>query len=106
MANVMKAAIILHNMIMEARRDGYKSELHEFALAAASKGSFLDERGEEKEYKWHTHDHIISGSHNGEEADAWQRHIENVDKKLKDEVAHLALKLDLINSIWERHGNH
>lgn len=37
--------------------------------------------------------------------DAWARHVAKVDNNMKDDAAHFALKLDLINYIWEQHGN-
>lgn len=47
-AKVMQAAIILHNMVVEARRDGYHSELWILAEIAAKRGFYLDVNGEEK----------------------------------------------------------
>lgn len=44
----MKTAIILHNMIVEQRLNGYQSELFGLFKTAAEKGLFLDENGVDK----------------------------------------------------------
>lgn len=46
--DVMKTAIILHNIIVEAWRDRYSSDLYELAVEASNNGHSLDENGEEK----------------------------------------------------------
>lgn len=43
MVDTMNAFIILQNMIVEARREGYKSEIFEIAREAAETGMFIDE---------------------------------------------------------------
>lgn len=42
---VMKAYIFLHNMIVEARQDGYENELWALSETALEKVFFLDENG-------------------------------------------------------------
>lgn len=48
---VMKAAIIMHKMIVELHCDGYESELFEEAKKAAGRGMFIDGQGEEKKFR-------------------------------------------------------
>ena len=48
----MKAAIILHNMILEWRRDGYVSEMWSKAEISVEQGLVIDSEGNEKPFTW------------------------------------------------------
>lgn len=43
-------SIILHNMIVEARRNGYESEMWKLALQAVDRGMLIDDQGLVKEF--------------------------------------------------------
>lgn len=47
----MMTAIIMHNMIVEARRDGYESQLFNIAEEPVENGNFIDEDGNERPFK-------------------------------------------------------
>lgn len=105
-AKVVKCAVILHNMVVEARRDGYDCEFSSLAESAVKDGHFLDKNGNEKRFVWQTEDILTGGSNSLFDNGAWARHIAGVDARMKDEVKHFELKLDLIEHIWTLHGNH
>lgn len=50
-ARVIKAAIIFHNMVVEARSNGCKSKLWSLAEKAVERGLFIDENGEKKQFQ-------------------------------------------------------
>lgn len=102
---VMKAAIILHNMVVEARRDGYKSELWSLAEDAVEKGLFLDENGEQKTFTWRTQE-TVSRTTTGMDNSRWASHISVTHARMKDEVLHFSLKRDLVEHIWAEDGRH
>lgn len=95
----MKYAIILHNMIVEARRDGYNNELYELNFVASQKGFFLDKNGLEKAYNWNKNETILQEVSNVAQSDRWAKHISMFDNQMKDEVTHFPLKRDFINQI-------
>lgn len=103
-ADVMKCGIIIHNMIVEARRDGYNSEFFSLASDAADKGFFIDENGNEKEFQWNTYESLCESSNTLRQTQ-WERHITKTNARVKDDVLHHALKLDLIEHIWAEYGN-
>lgn len=102
---VMKASIILHNMIVEERRDGYDSQICKLASEAVDRGFFLDENGEEKPFVWQDHNRITATTQNDVSDTRWALHLAKVDERMRDEVLHFALKLDLIEHIWCENGN-
>lgn len=51
-ARVMKAAIVHHNMVFEARRNVSKSQLRSLAEKSVERGSLFDENGERKSCQW------------------------------------------------------
>lgn len=57
----MEVCIIIQNMILELRREGYESELLVEAETAIEEGLFIDENGNEKEFKWCTKDSTNTG---------------------------------------------
>lgn len=48
MAGVMKAAIIMHNVIVEERLNGYDSEMFKRSLDAEESGMIIDEFNEKQ----------------------------------------------------------
>ncbi|XP_038699267.1 uncharacterized protein LOC119996635 [Tripterygium wilfordii] len=84
MKNIMKACVIMHNMIVEEERDLYKS---------LEKGNYylfeeVSDISLTREYEDFDYDQFIKGS-----------------QKLKDKTQHRRLQADLIEHLWERHGN-
>lgn len=98
--NIMKTAIIMHNMIVELRHDGYESQLFEEAKVAIERGIFLNEEGEEKEFEWSTQEVV----NQMESSIIWAQHINKRESRVTDEVMHYALKGDLVEHIWARNG--
>lgn len=102
-AKIMQSVIMLHSLIVEARRDGYGSELYKLSLVAVDRGYFCDESGVNKEFKWNTQCDVLqdivdhSGTH-------WATHDARVDSRMKNPVLHHVLKLNLINHIRDMHG--
>lgn len=102
---VMEACIIMHNMVVEARRDGYASRLYDDGLQAVEQGCLLDENGNEKEFKWLSREEV------GEEKGRlvtdfeWATQLAGRQRQITDEVNHYSLKQDLIEHIWNRHGD-
>lgn len=103
--NVMKTAIILHSIVLEARRDCYDSGLYDIANEATKRGFLIDEHGNEKPFKLHTEDDAVHNNINNLDSGVWARQISKVDARRNDEVGHFVLKLDLSNHIWNNHGN-
>ncbi|XP_038693787.1 putative nuclease HARBI1 [Tripterygium wilfordii] len=84
MKNIMKACVIMHNMIVEEERDLYKS---------LEKGNYylfeeVSDISLAREYEDFDYDQFIKGR-----------------QKLKDKTQHRRLQADLIEHLWERHGN-
>lgn len=104
-AVVAKVAIVLHYMILKARCDGYKSNLHIVAYMAKIRGHFIDENGNEKEFKLHWKDAMVRTGSGQTDSIFWSRQISKVDAHVKDAVGHLVLKRDLIDYICDKSGN-
>lgn len=102
-ANTMQVAIIFHNMIVEARRDGYESELYKLVEVAVDRGYFVNKNGENNEFKWNTQCNVLWGRA-GPSGTRWATHVPQVDSRVKGPVLHHVRKLALINHIWEMLG--
>lgn len=61
---VIKASIIFHNMIVEARRDGYESQLCILASENVKRGFCIDENGEEKCFVWEDDNRVTPSAKN------------------------------------------
>lgn len=82
--NIMKACIIMHNMIVEDERDLYKSlEKGNYYLFEEISSPIVDCGYEHFDYN-----QFIAGR-----------------EKLKDKIMHRRLQEDLIEHLWERHEN-
>ena len=95
----MMTDIIMHNMIVEIRREGYESELFMEAERAVEKGRLLDENGVEKEFIWNMDNNIEMSDM------AWANHLNNRESQITDEEMHYSLKGDLVEHVWNRHGS-
>lgn len=91
----MQTATILHSMIVEARRNGYGSELWRVAEEAASRLIFLNEAGEEKSFQWRTNVRVESEQGINITQKIWAAHVAFVEQKIKDEVEHFTSSLTL-----------
>lgn len=100
MVKTIYACIILHNMIVECRRDGYASQLFEHAREAADSGMFVDENGNEKPFVWRTR----SSGNNELGHIAWTHRLHAREQEITDEVGHFSLKRDLVEHVWNNWG--
>lgn len=93
MLATMKAAIILHNMVVELRRDIYESDLWKLSQTAVGRGMILDSDGIEKKFHWNSRLPQMSQSQ-------WANKVVRRDERITDEVEHFNLKADLIEHVW------
>lgn len=104
MKKTMKAAIILHNMVVESRRDGYESELWKEAIDVVESGYFLDEAGGQKQFMWHTRESIGEANGSPLSSESWAAKVCERDTRITDEVEHFSLKQDIIDHVWQHWG--
>lgn len=97
-ARVMKAAIILHNMVVKARRDGYKSELWPLAKKAVEMGLFIDEHRESQKFQWNRYADISVGD-KPIKSSRWSSLFCNAQTRVKNATLHYSLKMDLTDHI-------
>lgn len=57
----MKTAVIIPNIVVEARRDGYDILLFTMSEEAVSNCKFIDEDGNEKPFRWNKRDLLTAG---------------------------------------------
>lgn len=100
---VMKTGIIMHSMIVEARRGGYDSNLFNIAESAVSSGNYIDVEGNEKPFVWSTKDIVTADSSNVDFA--WAQKLSQRNDMISDEVVHYSLKYDLVEHIWNMYGS-
>lgn len=75
--------------------------LFEEAQEAIERGLFIDDEGNEKEFKWNTRENIEGAI---EDQTVWGIHITNRQDEIMDEVAHFSLKQDLVQHAWASYG--
>lgn len=100
---MMEAEAIMHNMVVEARRDGYESQIFNIAKESMLPGNFIDVNGNESVFEWKTKNVVADDTERGEYA--WAVTVERSNEKVTDEVAHYALKTDLVDHIWNINGS-
>lgn len=98
-AKVLKCAISLYNMAVEARCNGYESKLFDLAHDAAIRGTFIDESRHEKLSVWRTREAVAKNQVEQFNDGVWAAHIASIDDHIKDYVKHFKLKLALVNHI-------
>ena len=75
MVLTIHACIILHNMVVEAHRDGYQSEIFVFAHNAVQNGMFFDEHGAEKPFRWRSRAAFSQASALALSNNAWEERL-------------------------------
>lgn len=95
----LKAAIIIPKMIVEVRRDGKKSELHELTSAAVENGHIIAEDLNEQEFPWN------NNRAENISAEDWNVRLLHREIIIQDDVRHYALKCDLVENIWANWGD-
>lgn len=103
-ATVMKAEITLQNMVVEERRNGYRSKFWSLAEKAVGRGLFVDENGESEHFQWKRYSDISENAE-GMDNTGWAAHVASEHAHIKDIVHHYALKLDLEEHIWRSLGD-
>lgn len=84
LSNIMKTCIILHNMIVEDERDTYKRRVK------------IDD--------YDTSSYTVAPSHN--RGDTAQNHVFiSRLNEIRDSSTHIQLQNDLVQHLWEEHGN-
>lgn len=109
-AKVMKSAIILHKVVVEARRNEYQGgswslagETVKNVSQVFQKGlkNFLDKNGKENVLNWNGV-HYLTNSEGTSPADfdntRYDSHIASVDARIKDGELHYAFELDLVDA--------
>lgn len=98
---VMQAAIIMHNVIVETRRNGYDSSLFEEAKRAVENRMLLEENENEAQLKWKDRSAVLSDRMSDVR---WTQHLAERYKNITDELKHYSMKNELVEHIRNRHG--
>jgi Plant transposon protein len=97
MANVMKACILMNNMILQARRDNYESGIYEAAESAADAAevdSFTFVRQDRASLELGAAEHV----------QAWANNVAARYAEFTSRDAHASLMTNLVALIWNRYG--
>lgn len=89
---VVQVAMVLHNLIVESRRNGYESELYTLAEDTVRKGFILEEIGSGKAFVWFTRPTMKLCNVVTINDSVWAKHIAAVDYRMKDDAIHFSLK--------------
>ena len=94
MVMIMKACLILHNMIVELRRDDYDSQLWELASSAVGLNLIIEENGDDIPFHW-------NGLNTSELQNSFTIAASRSarDTQITDEGKHFSLKADLLEHI-------
>lgn len=98
MANVMKACILMNNMIVEARRNSYESGMYEAAESsadAAEVNSFT--------FAWQDRASFELGAA-AEHVQAWANRVAARYAEFTSREVHASLTANLVAHIWNRYG--
>lgn len=102
MLDTMKACVILHNMIVEMRRDDYASELWTLSVSAIGRRAVIDGDGNEIPFQWSTSPSTITDLNSSGIMSSWASQVAKRETEITDELEHFTLKADLIEHIWKR----
>jgi glutathione S-transferase len=97
MANVMKACILMNNMIVEARRDNYESGIYE-AVESAADAAEVDSFT----FLWQDRASLELGA--AEHVQAWANKVAARYAEFTSSDAHVSLMTNLVAHIWNRYG--
>jgi hypothetical protein len=101
MTKIMRACIIMHNMIVESRRDEYASRLYGEAAVLA-----LGMSADEMAFEWQ--DQASLGMSEEEvgatQVGAWANSVSSRLAEFTGRPGHFALTKSLVRHIWARHG--
>lgn len=101
---VMKVAIILHNMIVVHRRDGYVSGLIEEVGKPVEKGSFVGEYGEYNLFNWNRRSSVDESLVVHLFYMAWDLRLSKPEDRIKVGVQHFSLKHGLVGDVLRNCG--
>lgn len=98
-ATVMKACIIIHNMVVEARRDNYNSGMASLTMHDEARAMFGN-----VSFEWQSRSAMEElGSVITE--GMWCAAVNRREMRITSAVDHMSLKHDLIEHIWRRRGD-
>ena len=99
-SNVMKACVVLHNMIVEERRDSYCGSMSALQFTAEAQEMFAPGTA----FVWETME-ATEQLHGGALPDGmWASMTASREGRITSPVDHHSLKLDLIAHVWEHRG--
>jgi Plant transposon protein len=97
MAKVMKACILMNNMIVEARRDNYESGIYEAAESAADAAEV-----DSFTFVWQDRASLDLGA--ADHVQAWANKVAARYAEFTSRDAHASLMMNLVAHIWNRYG--
>lgn len=97
----MKACIIIHNMVVEHRRDSYESDMGLLVFVEEARKLFDSGATFQWESQSATEEAMGSQLPDG----MWASIVASRETRITSSTDHFFLKHDLIEHIWKRHGN-
>lgn len=97
--NVMKACVIIHNMVVEARRDTYASGMAALGLFRDASELFQTTNT----FKWQSRVSLESALGTPMSDSMWASKVMEREERITSTVDHFALKRDLIARVWKEH---
>ena len=95
---LVKACVILHNMVVETRRDDYNSGMNEMVFT--DEPAVQSVRVDKIRCGADNIMPIVSGT-----TDTWVQRVAERYHEVSNDVEHHRLKVDLIDHLWNRRGN-
>lgn len=95
---VMKACIILHNMMVERRRDSYTRNDHLQDFLRDAKSNF---GAGPVPFTWHSRDSIQTSSRSNLSEGMWATLVSSRSAQISNTISHFSLKADLIEHVWK-----
>lgn len=98
--NVMKACVIIHKMVVEARRDNYESGMAALGLFDDTHAMFQCS----PQFEWKSKESLERVSGTPLTDAIWTSHVLEREARLTSTVDHFALKRDLISHMAKEHS--